>query len=163
MKNVNRKQLRLPDYDYSTKGFYYVTVCTYNRNRLLGKIENGKMILSRYGKIADYTWQDLKNHNSIELHEYVIMPDHIHGIIQLHEGQKDISEIVRQFKTFTSKRINEFLKQNGLQPFSAGEIWQRSFYDHVIRDENDYLEKVQYIINNPLKEELYKNDGYMEN
>ena len=163
MKNVNRKQLRLPDYDYSTEGFYYVTVCTYNRNRLLGKIENGKMILSRYGKIADYTWQDLKNHNSIELYEYVIMPDHIHGIIQLHGGLKDVSEIVRQFKTFTSKRINEFLKQNGLQPFFAGEIWQRSFYGHVIRDENDYLEKVQYIINNPLKEELYKNDGYIEN
>ena len=159
MNYPKRKQMRLSDYDYSQNGYYYITVCTYNRNKLFGKLQNGEIYLSEYGKIADFVWNDLINHNPIVLHEYIIMPDHIHGIIQINNNSKsvEISEIIRQFKTFSSKRINEHLKRNGLEPFPTGKLWQKSFYDHIIRDENDYIIKSQYIINNPIDErEMYK-------
>ncbi len=145
-----RKRTRLKGYDYSRNGCYYVTVCTFNREKILGEIVNGRVLLSEYGKIADYVWKDLENHNSIVLHEYIIMPDHIHGIIQLCDSKNDISEIVRQFKTFASRRINEYQRQSGNEPFENGKLWQRSFFDHVIRNEEDYKVKTKYIIENPI-------------
>lgn len=156
MDYPKRKRIRLAGYDYSQDGYYYITICTHDRKRILGKIEDNRVILSEYGKIADFVWNDLKQHNSIILHEYIIMPDHIHGIIQLCHNKNDISEIVRQFKTFTSKRINEHRKRNGYEPFPTGTLWQKSFYDHVIRDEEDYITKRQYIVNNPIDQrEMY--------
>ena len=70
-----------------------------------------------------------------------------------------IPEIIRQFKTFSSKRINEYLKRNGYEPFPTGALWQKSYYEHIIRDENDYITRVEYIINNPLKWEFERDDG----
>ena len=162
-----RKRNRLKDYDYSQEGYYFVTVCTHNKQSLFGFIDNGKVELNDIGNIVDFTWGDLINHNEIKLHEYIIMPDHIHGIIEICSRRErsvtvpqklnnycGIPEIIRQFKTFSSKRINEYLKRNGYEPFPTGRLWQKSYYEHIIRDEEDYITKTEYIINNPVKQEL---------
>ena len=164
-----RKQLRIKDYDYSQNGYYFVTVCTYGRKRVFGKIQNGEMRLNRFGDIINAVWMDLVNHNNIKMHEYIIMPDHIHGIIEMCGRERSVTvpenncyhfgipEIIRQFKTFSSKRINEYLKRNGLEPFPTGKLWQKSYYDHIIRNEQDYITRVEYMINNPIKWEFENN------
>ncbi len=162
-----RKSIRLPHYDYAQRGYYFVTICTHNRQRLFGEIHNGEMHLNDFGRIVDFTWNDLKNHNDIRLHEYAIMSDHIHGIIEICDRRErsvtvpqtshyrfGIPEIIRQFKTFAAKRINEECRRNGLEPFPTGRLWQKSYYEHIIRDENDYLTKAGYIHTNPLKWEV---------
>ena len=164
-----RRSIRLKNYDYTQSGYYFITICTHNRQRLFGEIHDGEMHLNDFGCIVDFTWNDLENHNDIRLHEYVIMPDHIHGIIEICDRRErsvtvplpstshyrfGIPEIIRQFKTFAAKRINEECRRNGLEPFPTGRLWQKSYYEHVIRDENDYLTKAEYIQNNPLKREV---------
>ncbi len=165
-----RKQIRIKDFDYSQNGYYFVTICTHNKQKILSEIIDGKTILNDLGKIVDFVWNDLKNHNDIKLHQYIIMPNHIHGIIEIcrerfqtvpdnqnyHFG---IPEIIRQFKTFSSKRINEHLKRNGLEPFPTGKLWQKSYYEHIIRDEDDYINATQYIIDNPLKWDIKEKYG----
>ena len=167
-----RKQIRLKDYDYSQNGYYFITICTHNRQNLFGEINDGKIRLNDIGNIVDFTWNDLINHNDIKLHKCIIMPDHIHDIIEIcncHRRERSVTvpessnyhygipEIIRQFKTYSSKRINELLKRNGYEPFPTGTLWQKSYYEHIIRDENDYITKAEYILNNPLKWELERN------
>ena len=169
-----RKQIRLKNYDYSKNGYYFITICTHRRQMLFGIIDDGKIKLNDIGNIVDFTWNDLINHNDIKLHQYVIMPDHMHGIIEICDCRRErsvtvpkefkvnckkaikhsgIPEVIRQFKTFSSKRINEFLKRNGYEPFPTGKLWQKSYFEHIIRDENDYITKAQYILNNSLDPE----------
>ena len=82
MNNKERRAIRLKYYDYSQAGAYFVTLCTHDRECLFGSIENSEMALNEYGRIVDFTWNDLVNHNSyIGLGGYVIMPNHFHGII----------------------------------------------------------------------------------
>lgn len=158
----NRKKLRLQNYDYSRNGCYFVTVCTHERQNLFGVIQNGKIQLNEIGEIVDFTWNDLINHNRIKSDQYVIMPNHVHGIIEICDYSAEttkhhaIPEIVRQFKSFSTKRINELLRRNGYEPFATGAMWQKSYYEHIIRDDRDYYETAKYIENNPLKWELDK-------
>jgi len=78
----HRRSIRLRGYDYSQKGIYFVTVCTQNREHLFGKIEKGEMQMNDAGQMVEFTWADLPNHNPhIVLDEFVVMPDHVHGII----------------------------------------------------------------------------------
>ena len=156
-----RKNPRLPNHDYSSNGAYFVTTCTQNREPVLGVIEQETVQLSAFGKIVEHAWFDLPNHYPhIELDAVIIMPDHIHGIIWLHdmpavgEGLKPsptkhgLTEIIRALKTFSARRINEARGTQG-QAF-----WQRSFYDHIVRVEHD-LENIRaYILENPLRSSL---------
>jgi len=159
-----RNSLRLQGYDYAEEGAYFMTVVTKGRIPLFGRIVKGEMQLNEFGRIVEFTWKDLVNHNpDIELEEFVVMPNHFHGIIILSGAglpsrinrsgtqnsrgpaptERSISEIMRQFKTFSAKRIN--LLRN-----TPGEaVWQRNFYDHIIRDEKDYYEISEYIDLNP--------------
>lgn len=202
-----RQTIRLPGYDYSRNGLYFVTICTHNCENLFGDIVGAgskpaqlnehlddnistklvKMSLNEYGEIIKQTWFDIINHNQgIKLHNYVVMPNHFHGIIEIDNDMADIqqaneplsraglersmeplsraglepaptkvslSEIVRQLKTFSAKRINSIRKTPGLS------VWQRSYYDHIIRDEKSYQIIAEYINTNPQKWEsdsLYK-------
>jgi REP element-mobilizing transposase RayT len=169
-----RHSMRLKGYDYSEEGAYFVTIVTYNREMLFGKVVEGEMVLNDFGEIVQFTWNDLINHfENIELAEYVIMPNHFHGIIIIETpvgvGSKptpkesnicsvltnepsraghgpaptSLPEIMRQFKTFSSKRINQLRGTTGIA------IWQRGYYDHIIRDEKDYDNIVNYIFMNP--------------
>ena len=82
-----RKTIRLKEHDYSKQGYYHVTICTYNHLEKFGEIENNKMILSQFGEIAKNAWLDLPNHHkNIKLDEFIIMPNHIHGIINTVAG-----------------------------------------------------------------------------
>jgi len=171
-----RKPNRLFGYDYSMQGWYFVTICAKDWKCIFEKIDNGEMILNEYGNIVKDTWYDLPNHNSnIELDEFITMPNHIHGIIVLNHNinNKDnvgtgsepvptnmsinkkhhgLSEISRQFKTFSSRRINRKRKSVG-KP-----LWQRSFYDHIIRNEKSLIHIREYIRINPMKWETDKNN-----
>ena len=142
-----RKSIRLSNYDYSQNGLYYLTICTKNRECIFGEIKNSKIILSKFGKIADNCWSEIPQHFSqVSLHEYVIMPNHIHGIIEINVvGAKHLSpsnclEKTNQ-KCGTSQTIGSIVR--GLK--------KRNYYEHIINSEIDYLKTVNYIIENPLK------------
>lgn len=166
-----RKRLRIKNYDYSQCGFYYITVCTHNKQNLFGEIENNMIKLNHVGKIVAFTLNDLPNHNNINLHQYIIMPNHIHAIIEIPNRRErsvtvlqiesatikesrnfhgGIPEIIRQFKTFSSKRINSISDiQNNIR--SQQKIWQKSYYEHIIRNQEEYIRITKYIIENPVK------------
>jgi REP element-mobilizing transposase RayT len=164
----HRRSIRLSGYDYSQKGIYFVTVCTQNREHLFGRIENGEMQMNDAGRMVEFTWFDLPNHNPhIVLDEFVVMPDHVHGVILITDGNADVdvgagsepapteptptterhplSEIVRQFKTFSAKRVNQIRGITGIP------VWQRDYYEHIIRNDAELDHVRQYIANNPAK------------
>lgn len=143
MELPQRKKIRVGEYDYSQCGAYFVTICTQNRRPILSNIvgDDAHIVPKRYGQIAE---KYLKN--AVEIEKYVIMPDHIHMLIRLEEQGAEkrspqasrIASIVRSIKTLTTKEIGE-------------PIFQRSYYDHVIRNQRDYNEIWEYIENNPRK------------
>jgi len=163
----HRRSIRLRNYDYSRAGAYFVTVCAWKKECLFGEIKNGEMLLNKYGGIVMNCWDDLPNHyNHAQLDEFVIMPNHVHGIIVLNVGaglkpalfdaqragfkpaptkQHGLPEIVRAFKAFSSRRINDIRDTCGIS------IWQRNYYERIIRGEKDLHSIREYIRYNPLK------------
>jgi len=178
----NRHSIRLKGYDYSRQGLYYITLCCKDRICLFGEIIDGKMILNDAGKIADECWNQIPEHfpNTI-LHEYIVMPNHIHGIIEIietHDNQdtcrgekffaptifahaptintkfkspaKTIGSIIRGFKIGVTKWF-----RNNTENYT---VWQRNYYDIIIRNKQSYDFISDYIINNPInwhKDNLY--------
>lgn len=174
-----RKPTRLREYNYSQSGWYFITVCTKNRMEWFGDVVNEKMVLNAYGKIAQDRWLWLaRQYDYVKLDEFVIMPNHMHGIVLIENDvictcrdnprvvprvvptlvPPDIynrrynllSKSTNAYKTTTSKLIH----QTGLMEF----IWQRSFYDHIIRDEESLGSIREYVINNPMKWYLDRNN-----
>ena len=158
MEFPQRKQNRLPDYDYSQNGAYFVTICTKDRRKILSQIvgDDAYIVPKPYGKVVEKYIR-----NASEIEKFVIMPDHIHMIIRLDNGsmwastptdevqinpKNKVASIVRSIKTLSTKEIGE-------------PIFQRSYYDHVIRNQRDYDEIWQYIENNPQKW-IIQNRGY---
>ena len=167
-KNTFRvESTRLEGYDYSQPGEYFVTICTDKHNCLFGKVIKEKVELSSVGQIAKKCWKEIHNHfYNIELDEFVIMPNHIHGIIIICENnirrdainrvstggitkinnpmlsRNSLSNIIRQYKSRVSYEIHK------IQPDFA---WQHRFYEHIIRDERDLQNTRDYIVNNPIK------------
>ncbi len=148
MPYYNRKHNRLSGYDYSQNGAYFVTLCVKDKECLLGTVVGGdayiapEILLSRYGKIAEKYIVEIKG-----LHKFVIMPNHIHMIIFIcnEEGTmkassptQSIPQLIKSFKGLVTKEIG----------FS---LWQRSYHDHIIRDNSDYETIWEYIDNSPLK------------
>lgn len=179
----HRRSIRLKGYDYSSAGAYFVTIVTWQRECLLGDVVNGTMNLNRQGHIVHDAWFDLKNHyRHVELGEFVIMPNHVHGIIILVDDSRggssvsgetnlpDITpagmdnllinqtrpyvkpkprhglpEIIRAFKSFSAKRINRLRRMDGIP------VWQRNYYEHIIRNEREMDNITRYIETNPLR------------
>lgn len=144
----HRRSIRLQGYDYSQAGAYYVTIVVHGRECLLGEIVNGEMKLSRFGQIVQYVLLDLSKHYPhVELDVFCIMPNHLHLIIVLNHDvlvkRHPLSEIIRAFKSFSAKRINVLRKTTGIP------VWQRNYYEHIIRDVKDYETKRNYILSNP--------------
>jgi REP element-mobilizing transposase RayT len=129
----HRRSIRLKDYDYSQSGAYFVTICTHKSKNIFGDIVDGRMVLNKFGKMAELSWLDLSKHYSnIRIDIFAIMPNHFHGIIFIvGAGLKPaptkypLSEIIRGFKTFSSRRINETRNMSGTP------VWQRNYYEHV--------------------------------
>ena len=210
----HRRSIRLKEYDYSQEGLYFVTICCQNRECLFGEIVDSEMRLNNIGKIANDCWQEIPNHfPDAILHEYVIMPNHIHGIIQLVETNKylpknnDVGAVgannyspnnhscenhspnnqscenyspnnqsCENYSPNNHSTKNENIRANVYSPlrrspsktigsivrgFKIGvtkwirqntnvhDVWQRNYYEHVIRDEKSFQNIAEYIINNP--------------
>ncbi|CCI09301.1 transposase [Microcystis aeruginosa] len=166
----HRRSIRLRNYDYSQPGAYFVTICTYQKQSWFGEIKNGQIYLNQLGKIVADEWlKTCKIPPNFKLDEWVIMPNHFHGIVIINDysgddqslgardapldlGARDaplqqkpnsLSSCIAGFKSAVTKRIN-LLRQNTDTP-----IWQRNYYESILRDEK-YLAVVrEYIINNP--------------
>ena len=110
---------------------------------------SAEMQLNKFGQIVQYAWYDLpKHYPHIELDTFCIMPNHVHAIIVLNDSpvakRHPLSEVVRAFKSFSARRINSLRNSQGIP------VWQRNYYEHIIRDQEDYLSKSNYILDNPL-------------
>jgi len=213
MNKRERHSIRLKGYDYSRVGSYFITICTQNRLHLFGRVVNGEMILNDAGKMIFDQWMGLSQRfHAIELHECVVMPNHIHGIIKIthtttavgvglvptlngttNDGTVNdrvaddrtvndraaddravndrvaddravndrattrvaptgvtIGDMVGAYKSLTTHAYIDGVKQLGWQRFNK-KIWQRNYWEHIIRDESEYDRIAQYIVANPLK------------
>ncbi|MEA2095216.1 MAG: transposase [Candidatus Cloacimonadota bacterium] len=151
-KLKKRKKNRLQNYDYSNPGYYYITICIKNFIEYFGEISNEKMKLNDLGKSADSKCHEIPDHyDNIEIEIYKVMPNHIHLIIILNETGKDsekkrvgyISTLIKSLKGIITKEIRK--------TFNIPFEWQRSFYDHIIRNEKSLYRISSYIKHNELK------------
>lgn len=168
-KKLRRSSIRLKEYDYSTPGAYFVTVCAYNWKHLFGEILNGKMRLNRIGKMIQSVWHELpENYPGVDADIFVVMPNHLHGIVVLTTvgagpcacpggGQPrgvaptmSLPGVVHRFKSLSSTRYRQSLTQKDWSPLS-NRLWQRNYYEHVIRNENELNRIREYILYNPLQ------------
>jgi REP element-mobilizing transposase RayT len=146
----HRRSIRLKGYNYAQSGAYFVTICTWQRQGLFGEITNKEMHLNIYGEIIQRYWGSLPEHqDDLELDEFIVMPNHVHGIIVLIDNpsckkRHGLPEIIRGFKTFSARRINKIRRLSGVP------VWQRGYYEHIIRNEKSLMAIREYIINNPL-------------
>ena len=178
MNNLNlhkRRSIRLKEYDYSQPGEYFITICTHNRECLLGGIVDDAIRLSAIGEIVQRCWDSIPNHfPNVELDAFVVMPNHVHGIIIINESCRGevtsplleaatspllrkpaLGNIVAFFKYQSTKLINEMNRTTG------GRFWQRNYFEHVIRDDKDLQNTQDYIINNPLNWKKDKENPYV--
>jgi putative transposase len=167
-KNHHRRSIRMRGYDYSLEGAYFITVCTYQRLNLFGEVMNGAMQLNPYGIIAGEQWVRLQKRFPQSIFEhYMIMPNHVHGIIHIVRGAGEgfdqttpemppqrpygfplvnpgsLGIIVRAFKASVTYRINAI--RSPINP----PIWQQNYYDHIVRNEQELNQIWNYIDNNP--------------
>jgi len=148
-----RKNLHLQHYDYSQPGFYFLTICTYHHRSLFGTVVDGIMQLDNAGKMVDQHWKALtKKFENLDLHEHVVMPNHVHGIIEINAPNPDVplSRIVQWFKTITTNAYIRGVKNEHWPPFRY-RFWQRNYYEHVIRNDDSLREISEYICTNPLR------------
>lgn len=152
-----RKQIRLKKYDYSNSGWYFVTICTHNREYLFGKIIVGATRGSPLNKIVEKIWKTLPDHHPVDLDEFIVMPNHIHFVIHIvHKGGSrpapTLGTVIGLFKSECTKQIRKFIND------SQFSVWQRSYYEHIIRTEYDLNRIRQYIKGNPLNWESDRNN-----
>ena len=164
----HRRSIRLKEYDYSQPGGYFVTICTHGKEQLFGRIVDGELKLNMAGREIENYWRDIpKRFPSVEIDEFVIMPNHVHGIVfiigddrikqstpfvvgAIHElplqrRQMLLAKVIGRFKMTAAKRINELRGMNGCP------VWQRNYYEHIIRGEKDLNAIRKYIVNNPAR------------
>jgi len=174
MSYHERRTIRLKKYDYSSDASYYVTICTTGNNMIFGEIKNGRMLLNEYGIIARKEWiKTARIRTYVDLDTFIILPDHIHGIIVIKNQKFDqcrgmachaqpirstfvnrkfsnpikqsLSSIIGSYKSSVTREINKVKSRPGLT------VWQRNFYERIIRNEKELLAARKYIINNPKK------------
>lgn len=173
----HRHSIRLREYDYSSDGAYFVTICTWQRECLFGDIVDGEMRLNDMGNIILTEWQNTRiMRNNVELDTFVIMPNHFHAIFFIQNGATvgahrrapglsaelgacnaplrrqsgSIGSILAGFKSATTKQIN-IIRNNPGCP-----VWQRNYYERVIRNDDELSRARDYIVGNPLKWALDK-------
>ena len=161
-----RRPLRLPGFDYSREGAYFVTICTWNRECLLGDVMKGKMRLNELGRVVHTVWDGLSDRfPTIELVSFIVMPNHVHGILLVGAAlalpvggaassaptrfaSTTLGTVVRAFKSISAIGVNRLLSRSGQS------LWQRSYYEHVIRTEKCLNRIREYIATNPLRWQL---------
>ncbi len=156
-----RQSIRLSEYDYSQPSVYFVTICTQRRKYLFGDVLDGMMAINKYGFIVHECWHGIPKHfRNVELDAFVIMPNHLHGILFLADRRgtacraptkekfgkpvaTSLPTIIRSFKSAATKCLRDF---SGEQKTL---FWQRNYFEHVIRNEESLLKIREYIITNP--------------
>jgi putative transposase len=170
----HRRSIRVRNYDYSHAGAYFITICAWNKESLFGEIEKGQMQLNAYGEIAIKYWNGIHGHfMHVETDEFIVMPNHVHGVIVVNNCRGEVTspfssgldtmksiiqggetpplrrfalgQIVAYFKYQTAKQINQIRNTPGTP------VWQRNYYEHIIRSEKDLKSIREYIRYNPLK------------
>jgi len=167
----NRHSIRLKGYDYSRPGLYFITICVRDRECILSEINMRSVILTNFGKIVEKFWVQLpQRFNNVMLDTYVIMPNHLHGIIivndcdndgkvwrrgavtaplrqnmpgQLYGSHPTLGKIIAYFKYQSTKFVNQLQNTPGIK------FWQRNYYEHIIRDESELIQIRRYIKDNP--------------
>lgn len=149
-----RKSPRLKDFDYQSPGAYFVTVCTSGRKRLLGTVSpDGALTKSAVGDLVQRTWESLPlRYDRVGIDTFVVMPDHFHGILWISPGDEpgannsdcSLTNVMSAFKSITARETNITLGRTGKT------LWQRSYYDRVIRTERELDAAREYILNNPM-------------
>jgi putative transposase len=171
----HRHSIRLPDYDYSQSGYYFVTLCAHGKECLFGDIENNNMVLNETGMLVKKKWYELPVHfPGIELYKMILMPNHLHGIIIITDrggggmtrgamtaplrkitphanvgipaqhGEKTLGRMIAWFKYESTKEINRIVSGN-----PNVKIWQRNFFDRIVRDDEELNRIRNYITTNP--------------
>ena len=195
----NRQSIRLKTYDYSKPGYYFITICTQNRQKRFGGIVDEYMQLNQSGKIVTEQWNDLPNRFPIvALDQFIVMPNHIHGIIQITvgaplavesgaplagapdsnaairnddncddlrgnvnnnrapaRGAPTIGDIIGAYKSLCVHHCLQWIKSNN-PTFFMGTLWQRNYWEHIVRDKNELGRIRDYIRENPQKWETDK-------
>ncbi|QOR61064.1 REP-associated tyrosine transposase [Sulfurovum sp. ST-21] len=153
-----RKNIRLPYYNYASEGIYFITICTRHREPFFGNITDQRLILNDAGKILKETWLDIPNRFPfVSIHDFIIMPNHFHAIIETdHTTSIRLGDIVGAFKSITTNQYINGIRHKNWKPFEK-RLWQRNYYEHIIRSEKSYQTLSQYIQNNPLswKEDIF--------
>lgn len=175
----NRRSPRLKDYDYGQEGAYFITVCTHERAHLFGAVVNEVMMLNDCGEIVLACWEDIPRHfSNVGCDLFVVMPNHVHGIlvvvgavgakpkettvgtryiVSLRQNSPrefgkpqpgSLSTIIGTFKAAVTRKINR------LRDTPGAPVWQGRFHDHIIRDEDDLNHHRQYILTNPTRWEV---------
>ncbi|MBD2576241.1 transposase [Oscillatoria sp. FACHB-1406] len=161
----HRRSIRLKNYDYRQNGTYFITLCTYEKQCWFGKIVGGEVHLNALGKIARSCWQEIPHHfDGVNLDVFVIMPNHLHGLLTILHETAWSSEATQEFGKMVSGSVSSILrcykaavtrKINLLCNSKAYPIWQKNYYEHIVRDEESLSSIRQYIIDNPL---VWEND-----
>ena len=155
----HRRSVRLKGYDYAQAGSYFVTLCTHDRACLFGDVVDGQMRLNEYGQVVADSWMWLSDqYPHVELDEWVVMPNHLHGIMVLTgpdgrggsrtaptKNRKPVGRLIGAFKTVSTKRLNTLRHTPGLL------VWQRNYYEHIVRSEESLDRIRRYIIGNPAR------------
>jgi REP element-mobilizing transposase RayT len=164
-----RHSIRLEDYDYSRSGAYFVTVCIFERQCLLGEVVDGEMRLSEAGLLVETIWHSLpQRYQGLKVDALVVMPNHLHGIVVINDFVGAIHELPRQTpmqrrRAMTLSKVIGYLKMNSakqinlLRGNSGLPLWQRNYYERVIRDDHELDGIRQYIADNPAKWEMDEN------
>jgi putative transposase len=163
----SRRSVRLPKYDYSNVEMYFATICSSERRCIFGRVHANNVVLTPLGEIIRNCWTEIPHHfPNIKIETYVVMPNHIHGILTIQTKlpndnqqvkstvsmeafgkprQGSLPTIIRSFKSAVSKRARE----SG--SVSSEPIWQKGYYEHVIRNTKEYVEITNYILQNPAR------------
>jgi REP element-mobilizing transposase RayT len=187
-KNTNR----IPQHNYSNPGQYFVTICTENRQEILGKIENNRTVLNDIGIMIDFWWHEIFNkYKNASIDKYIIMPNHIHGIINIvgvdlcidpnHNNKNNdynnivpgenivsplqnsnIGQIISWFKRMSTNQYIKNVKNNNWPKFNK-RFWQRNYHDHIIRNDKSLNKIREYIVNNPTTWDNDENNMNLKN
>jgi REP element-mobilizing transposase RayT len=147
-----RKNLRLKHYDYSKEGFYFITICGQNKMKYFGEVDNNIVVLNEAGLMIDKVWSKIPlRFPFIKQYEYVVMPNHFHTIIEITDKTDMIlGDVIAAFKSLTTNSYIKGVHRKNWMLFEK-KLWQRNYYEHVIRNEKSYVSLSEYINNNPLK------------
>lgn len=148
------RRLRLRDYDYSTPGYYFVTICTYDRFHYFGHITDRSIELSPAGQMVSNVIEELPiRFSNISIDSFVVMPDHLHVLIGLgvrladEPGEPDLSRVVQWLKMTTHRMYSEGVRRNGWAEYQW-RVWQEGFHDHIVRNEKELDILRRYIAEN---------------